>query len=425
MIATVRPEDVVRRNLLLLVQLRWLAIGGQLITIWAVQFGYGIALPHFQMLAVLGGLIALNLVQMTAERRRPGTNAQLLVAVLIDIVALAAQIYLSGGATNPFATLFLLQVVLGAVLLPVWSSWLVVAVTSGAFGLLTTWFRPLALPPEFASSLSAPFLAASWVNFTLSAVLLVLFLTRVARNLQERDAHLAAMRQRAAEEEHIVRMGLLASGAAHELGTPLASLSVALGDWWREPAIQRTPHLAQEVDEMREEVARCKQILSGILMAAGEVTGQAPERTTLRRFCERIVCDWSAGNPDRVRFHNQLGRDRPIVADHALAQAITNLFDNAVEAGATAIEFTARKQRGELSLVVQDDGPGFPLAVLANLGKPYQSTKDRRGAGLGLFLASNVLRTLGGTLSARDLPRGGAEVTLTLPLDALALEEAS
>src|SRR3546814_10090757 len=96
------------------------------------------------------------------------------------------------------------------------------------------------------------------------AVLLVVFVTRVSRNLRERDAHVAAMRQHAAEENHIVRMGLLASGAAHELGTPLSSLSVILGDWRRMPAVVGDTEMAQELEEMQAAVRRCKAIVTEI-----------------------------------------------------------------------------------------------------------------------------------------------------------------
>jgi two-component system, sensor histidine kinase RegB len=418
MIHAVQTEDTGRRNLMLLVQLRWVAVAGQFATILTVQFGFGVALPILPMFAVIGLLIALNLAQLLAERRRAVTNAQLLAALLIDVGALAAQLFLSGGATNPFVGLFLLQVVLGAVLLRPWSSWLLVAVTSVAFGLLTLTYRPLPLPDAVASRLSAPYLAANWFNFTLAAVLLEMFVTRIARNLRERDARLAAMRQRAAEEEHIVRMGLLASGAAHELGTPLSSVSVALGDWRHEPAIRDNPALAAEVEEMRAEILRCKEILSGVLMAAGEVTGQAPARTTLRAFLTGIVADWG---PSRITFDDRLGPDRAIVADRALIQALTNVLDNAVEAGATRIELIAAVQGETLVLTVQDDGHGVPPAILDHLGKPYQSSKDRRGAGLGLFLTNNVLRVLGGTLAVENRADGGATVTFHLPLASLAL----
>ena len=421
-------RDAARRNLLLLILLRWLAVGGQLATILVVHFGLGIHLPLAPMLTTLGGLVVLNVVQLAASRL-PVTNAELLGALLIDVTALGVQLALSGGATNPFITLFLLQVVLGAVLLEAWSSWLIVVVTSGAFALLANVHRPLPLPPEFASRLSPVYMAASWFNFTLAAVLAVSFVTRGARNLRQRDAHLATMRQRAAEQEQIVRMGLLASGAAHELGTPLSTLSVTLGDWRREAEMRGYPRITAEIAEMEAEVARCKEILAGILFAAGEVTGEAPQRTTVRRFLTRIVERW--GRPELVRLEDRLWRDPPIVADRALAQAIVNLLDNAIEAGASGVTLTIaldddlEHDEEEIVIVARDDGQGFPEDLLERIGRPYQSTKQRRGAGLGLFLATNVLRTLGGTLVASNAPRGGAQVMLRLPLAALSLEEAA
>lgn len=422
MIEPLAPEDAGRRNLMLLVQLRWLAVAGQLATIVAVQFGLGVELPILPMFAALGLLIGLNLVQLLAERRRPVTDAQLLAALMIDVGALSVQLYLSGGATNPFVGLFLLQVVLGAVLLRARSGWLLVGVTSAAFAVLTVDYRPLPLPRAMASTLSAPYLVGNWFNFTLAAILIVLFVTRITRNLTERDARLAAMRQHAAETEHIVRMGLLASGAAHELGTPLASVAVALGDWQREPAIAADPALAAEVADMSAEIARCKTILAGILLASGEVTGEAPERTGLRRFLRGVAQTWETAHPGALAYTDALARDRPIVADRALAQAIANVLDNALEAGARTIEMDARQTGDMLVLRIADDGPGMPSAILTNLGKPYQSSKNRRGAGLGLFLATNVLRVLGGTLAVTNRDRGGAEVVFRLPIDALSLD---
>jgi two-component system sensor histidine kinase RegB len=414
-------DEATRRNLSLLVQLRWLAVAGQLATILTVEFLLGIDLPLAPMLAVLGVLVLVNLAAVLTRRRWPATNLALLATLLVDVACLTAQLYLSGGAANPFVSLYLLQVVLGAVLLPAGSSWLLVAITSLAFAALALWAPPLALPDGIASRLSPPYVLAYWANYTLAAVLLVAFTTRIARNLRDRDARLADLSRRAGEEEQIVRMGLLASGAAHELGTPLASLSIALGDWRADQAVRDHPALAAEVEEMRAEVARCKEIVAGILFAAGEVTGEAPERTTLMRFLSRIVAASAAR--DMVAIEDRIRADVPIVADRALGQALTNLLDNAADAGAGAIALIVARDDGDLLLTVADDGHGFAPAMLAAVGRPYNSTKDRRGAGLGLFLASNVLRTLGGALEARNRAAGGAEVELRLPFDALALEE--
>ncbi|MFV0624882.1 ATP-binding protein [Sphingomonas sp. ac-8] len=412
--------DAGSRNQRLLAQLRWIAVGGQLAAILTVHYGFGVRLPLVPMLGTLAVLVALNLIALLRGWGR-ASNLQVFAALLVDVAALTVQLYLAGGSTNPFVTLYLLQVVIGAVLLSAWSSWTLVAITSAAFAGLAVAHRPLPLPAVLVSDLSPAFVVANWFNFTLAAILLVAFVTRMARNLRDRDAHLAAIRQRAAEEDHIVRMGLLASGAAHELGTPLASLSVALGDWRQEPAIAASPRLAAEIDEMREEIARCKKILGGVLFAAGEVTGEAPVRTSLHRFLEGVVADWGRAAPIPLTLQNRLDPDRPIVADRALAQALTNLFDNAVEAGAQAITLVAVMDGPILILAVRDDGRGFREDLLATVGQPYRTSKQ--SGGLGLFLATNVLRTLGGTLAAQNRAAGGAEVVLSLPIASLALEE--
>ncbi|MDR6788323.1 two-component system sensor histidine kinase RegB [Sphingomonas sp. BE138] len=416
-------EDAGRRNVRLLSILRWLAVGGQLAAIALVHFVVGVRLPLVPMLGAVAVLVALNLAIGQLVGRRPITYGALFATLLVDVACLTTQLYLSGGVGNPFVTLFLLQVVIAALLLRDHASWAMVALTSALFAWLAHAAPPFALPPGWASSLSTPYVAGSWFNFTLTATLLALFVTRIVRNVSEHDARLAALRQRAAEEEHIVRMGLLASGAAHELGTPLSSIAVMLGDWRREPAIAASPALLADLEDMRTEVTRCKDILSQVLLASGEVRGIAPVRTTLRTFLAGIVGDWRGKTGVAAAYEHLMTGDPRIVADKALAQTITNLLDNALEAGGRTIALCAWWDGDRLVLSVRDDGRGFAPAILDGLGKPYLSTKARRGAGLGLFLAVNVLRTLGGAVSARNREGGGGEVTLTLPIAAIAVPE--
>jgi two-component system sensor histidine kinase RegB len=261
--------------------------------------------------------------------------------------------------------------------------------------------------------------------FLLDAVLLVVFVTRVSENLRVRDERLAALRQRAAEESHIVRMGLLASGAAHELGTPLASLSVILGDWKRMPAIADNEETRQELDEMQLAVSRCKSIVTGILMSAGETRGEEGGATTLGRFVEDIVGEWTAQrNTPVLTLDNRLvDETMRVVFDTVIKQAIFNVLDNALEASPKWVGVVAEKRGGSLVIRVSDAGPGFPAGMLAEIGRPYRSSKGKPGGGLGLFLVVNVLRKLGGSVSARNRAAGGAEVTLELPLETFALAE--
>jgi two-component system sensor histidine kinase RegB len=412
-----------RENLLQLVQLRWLAVAGQLATILLTQFVFGIVLPLGAMLSVLAALVALNLASIAFLRRRSRiSNAELFGALLLDVVALSAQLYLSGGATNPFVSLFLLQVVLGSVLLDRWSSWALVAATSIAFAVLTIFYRPITLPQTFDRSLFALHIQGMWVCFALVAVLLVMFVTRINGNLRAQDAYLDTIRRQAVEEDHIVRIGMLASGAAHELGTPLSSLSVILGDWRRIEAIAADPDLARDVEDMQAEVQRCKAIVTSILLSSGDARGEQSAATTVHALFDRIVADWTAARDfTHLHYTDRFGADLPIVADVVLQQAVFNLLDNAAEVSPDGIDVALTRHGETLELTVRDEGPGFAAEQLGNLGKPYNSSKAELGRGLGLFLVGNVARKLGGTLTARNVEGTGAEVTLRLPLAAISL----
>ncbi|WOF44597.1 sensor histidine kinase [Sphingopyxis indica] len=420
------PEaDAGRRNMALLIQLRWLAVGGQLATIAVVSGLMDIVLPLPPLLAALVVLVLINLISLALlGRGRAVTNIELTAALLFDVAALAWQLHHSGGLANPFASLFLLQVVIGAILLSPRSSWAIVVATLAGLAALRMNPTPLLLPERYAVDPLGLYLKGSLVCFVLIAVLLVAFVTRISRNLRERDAALATARQRAAEEDHIVRMGLLASGAAHELGTPLSTLSVLIGDWKAAPAVARNAELQDDLADMDAAVQRCKAIVSGILMSAGEARGEAPQLTTMRAFLTDIVEASRAGRmPGTVEFNDLFGPDVAIVSDPALRQVIGNVMDNAAEVSPDWIGITASRDGDMAVIEIADRGPGFSDEMLEHFGQPYRSSKGRPGGGLGLFLLVNVARKLGGGASVANRDAGGALVRIVLPISAIAREE--
>ncbi len=420
--ATPSPRDSAGlKNMQQLIQLRWFALAGQVATIAIVSLGLRIWLPLLPMGIVLLLLATFNLLSLLHWRRRTDvTDGALLLSLLVDVVALTALLHLSGGVANPFVFLYLLQVVLGAVLLRPQSSWVVVVATSlGVIGLIL-FPGPVVIPVDPARALADPYVQGLLLCFLLNATLLVVFITRISSILRARDARLADLRQRAAEEDHIVRMGLLASGAAHELGTPLATLSVILGDWRRMPPFTEQPELQQEIDEMQAQLARCKTIVTGILRSAGDARGEAPVETTVNDFLDEVVAEWRATRAVQgFEYRNSFGGNLPIISDWGLKQMIHNVLDNALEASPGWVGVYASRDRGRLVLRVRDAGPGFAPAMLAEFGKPYQSSKGRPGGGLGLFLSLNVARSLGGSLSALNREEGGAVVTMMLPLSSI------
>jgi two-component system sensor histidine kinase RegB len=413
------------KNLHQLIQLRWIAVVGQLLTIEATHYSLGMPLPLRDMLTIVGCMALFNLASLVRWRtRRSVHDIEIFIALLVDVAALTAQLYLSGGISNPFVFLYLLQIAVSAMLLRGGYMWFIVLIASSCVVLLAQHSQPLPLATNLHEGWASPYVLGLLVCFMLNAILVVIFITRISHNLRRRDARLAAVRQRAAEEEHIVRMGLLASGAAHELGTPLATMAVILGDWRRIPALANDAVLQEEIAEMQAQVQRCKAIVSGILLSAGETRGEDSSQTTVCEFLDTLVRDWRATRSiDTFVYDNVIQHDSPMVADATLQQMVFNVLDNARDASPHWVALQAQCDEDALRIRVTDRGPGFSPEVLAQIGTPYQSTKGRPGGGLGLFLSMNVARTLGGSLVARNRPEGGAEVTITIALATIALQD--
>lgn len=420
------PIDTNQQNLLLLVYLRWIAVAGQIATILCVNFLIGIPLPLTEMFSVVTFLALLNLISLYHHHRGHAvTPAILFLQLLLDVASLTLQLYLSGGALNPFVSLYLLQVILCAVLLDVRASWALIVITSGCFIFLTGYYRDEAIVQHLqAQDRFGLHLQGMFICFVLAAGLLVLFVTRINQNVRERDARLAQMHQRSIEEGHILRLGLLASGAAHELGTPLATLSVILGDWEKMPLVRNNADMHMEIREMQTQLARCKETLSAMLLSSGQARGEGAEVTTVVKFLDQTIDEWREWrSPIHLEYRNDFKPDRPIVSDLVLKQMLSNVLDNAIEASPDFVSVTVSNTNDHIVIRVDDAGPGFDESIVKEFGAPYQSSKEQPGRGLGLFLVVNVLRTIGGTVRAFNQPSGGATVELSLPLSALSIDK--
>lgn len=424
--ASSNDTDTLCKQMRQLVQLRWFAVLGQLLTIIVTRYGLGVDLPMQVMLSLLAGLVAFNALNELALRLNYRMRtAELFLGLLVDMAILTLQLYLSGGATNPFVFLYLLQVGLAAALLAPSYAWALLGVATVCFVWLAENAQPLELSQDYHLGIHSYYIKGILICLILNAALLVIFINRINRTHREHDARLAQFREREAEEDHILRMGLLASGAAHELGTPLSTIAVILGDWQRMPFLKSDPDLGEELTEMQIQIQRCKTIVSGILMSAGETRGESSGETTVCEFFDELITDWqSTRKVGEFSFQNLVGEDISIASDTVLKQTICNLLDNALEASPEWVSLEVLRQNDILVVRIVDQGPGFSSEILSRIGQPYQSTKGLSGSGLGLFFVFNVARILGGKVDVRNRQEGGAEINLCLPLETLRLKEA-
>ncbi len=412
-------NDNTRNNLRVLILMRWIAIAGQLLAIQVTYYGLGVPLPRLEMTAVILFLLGLNVFSLWLLRRALPVRAEMLLAgIFLDVVALTIQLFLSGGATNPFTTLFMLQVLAAVSLLKPSHAFVIFLTTVLAQFWLLNNGLPLYLPMDHSGKpdMLNLHLQGMFLSFVLAAALAFWFIFKFRQHLIERETQLSALQRRLDEEDYLFRLGMQASDAAHRLGTPLATLAVTLGDW-AELGTPQGDEAQRQSRRLLEELTKSRTILSHMLMTSGRMRLESARCIDIGAFLTRLAGKWGDDHgPERPRIVI-LGPQVEIVTQPDLLEtAVTNLLDNAAQAGAGEVRCTVRPDRDELALEITDDGPGFPGELVARTAGLESVREVAQGSGLGLLLARNAMRRLGGRMSlANAQDGGGAQVTLTLP----------
>jgi two-component system sensor histidine kinase RegB len=410
-------ESAPRINLRWIVRLRWGAIAGQVITI---LFAARIVrdLPVVALLSVCAILVVVNAsTQIWLVRGGSPTDRACGLNLLGDVLALTALLALSGGAYNPFAVLYLVHITIAAVVLPRrWSLWLALTSVIAYTGLLLLPEGPLQLLGEDALILHQ---RGRWIAFMVAAAFLATFTVRMSESLRRREAELERTRSDAEAAERLAALGTLAAGTAHELNTPLGTIAILAG----ELAAQLEGDRRAEAEEIRAQVRRCKEIITGMLAPRGGADLEEPKEFEVAPVLEAAVERWQRGrpgSPPHVEIQPQVARARARLPVHAFEQAIANLLDNAAEAtedrDKSEVRISLSRARDRLRISIADNGVGVPESLLRRIGEPFFTTKETgSGTGLGLYLARHVVERQGGEMTITSAEGRGTQVTLTVP----------
>ncbi|MGH8500873.1 MAG: ATP-binding protein [Gammaproteobacteria bacterium] len=415
--ARATPDTTLRR----LYVLRNIAIAGQALTVAWVHYGLAMRLPLAAIASVIGALALFNvLARWRLTRAFPVTDIEIFLQLTVDVAALTALLYLSGGASNPFVSLYLLPLIIVAITLPLIYTGLMTTLTITAYTWLMFWAVPLPTHHGAASDFDLHLLGM-WFNFMLSAALVVVFITRMAVELRERDRQLAAAREEHLRSERIVALGTLAAGAAHELGTPLSTMAVISKELQRECA--HLPKVTAELECLRDQVNICKQSLTRLVEASGHERAEAAKAISVEGFLNELLEQWRIMRP-AVPVNTDWAGQRPapmIAAGQMLAQTLTNLFNNAADASPDGVEVKSRWSDTEWCIEIRDRGPGVTPEVAPRAGVAFITTKaPGAGLGVGLVLANATVERLGGRIRLFNRAGGGALTQVSLPLAALA-----
>lgn len=402
-----------RVRLRTLILLRWLAILGQTAAVIVVRYGLNVEFPAHWAFALIAVSVALNL-GLFATRRSQELAREWEAAALLayDALQLAALLALTGGLQNPFVFLFIAPVAVSATVLRPTVTAILATLTFACVGVISVWRLPLPWPEDTA------FVVPPLYELGIAAAVLVglgftsVYAWRVAAEEERLNIALAAVQAVLAREQTLSALGGLAAAAAHELGTPLATIHLVAKEMARDlaPDDPRSDDLQLLVTQSE----RCRAIL-GQLSANREQGDVMIQRAPIRSLLEEIAAP-----------HEGLGAEIVIQTEGEgalevkrmpeIVHALGGIIENAVGFARARVDIEARWNADRVEITVRDDGPGFAPAILSRLGEPYLTDRDREGVagglGLGFFISKTLLERTGGKLDVRNAraPKQGAVV---------------
>lgn len=415
-----------------LVRLRWLAIIGQTGAVLGVHFALGFPLPLGLCLAAIALSAWLNIfltIRWRKSIRLHETQAGLLL--VYDVLQLGVLLFLTGGLQNPFAFLFLVPVTISATSLSIrWTLWLgVLAFLCATF--LAFRHYPLPWVPGERFELPDAYIAGMWAAIICGVVFAAIYARRIADEARQMSLALQATEMVLAREQRLSALDGLAAAAAHELGTPLATIALVSKELKRELPAQG-PH-TEDIDLLISQTARCREILARLSSREAQ-TDEMYQRISIRAMIEDLVAPLrgsdaviavtsSADIDDRAHETEPVFRRNP-----AIIYGLGNILENAVDFAESRVEVDARWSASQVSITVRDDGPGFHENVFDRLGDPFVTTRpgygedlneggQHGGMGLGFFIAKTLLERSGATVSLanRPMPEHGAVVHVGWP----------
>lgn len=413
-----------RRNVRLdtLVRLRWLAIIGQTTAVLAVYYGLEFELPIY---ACLGAIVlaawlnvALRLRFHMTQRLEPDRAAWLLA---FDIAELAVLLFLTGGLQNPFAFMFLGPVLLSATALPPRFTLLLGGFAVACATILVFVHYPLPWDSDDPLQLPPIYMMGVWLCILLAIGFIGVYAWQITEESRQLSDALAATELVLTREQHLSQLDGLAAAAAHELGTPLSTISVIAKELERAIA-PNAPH-GDDVRLLREQATRCRDILAKLTeLSAG---GEPFDRMPLTTLIEEVVAPHrNFGVTIDVIAPSDRSAEPVSARNPAILYGLGNLLENAVDFARERVAVDVQWSEDSVAVTISDDGPGFAPEILGRIGEPYVTNRrhhqndtgeESAGLGLGFFIAKTLLERTGATLSFenRPQPQCGAMVRLS------------
>ena len=418
-------SSVTRQGLQRLLLLRSFVTITSTIGMLIFDFFSDLVIPYGSIYLLIGAVFISVIISYWRLRQSwVVSQTELFCHILVDAAFLLILLLFTGGVSNPLISYLLVLLAVTATLLPrpyVYGF-------AGGSVLLYTSFLLLDNQTEH-TDMQAPLqenmvfqlhLVGMWVIFLVSALLITVFITRMATAIRERESNLAQARENEMRNEQLVAIGTLAAGTAHALGTPLSTMAVLLTELDKMDAEQlHNTDIKSDISVLREQVSRCKNSLNQLIRYYNKDKPINDESVKLADFVTDIKDYITNIHPTAtVSFDIQGDGEQLIRAELSLKHGVINIIENGIKAAKSKVDvlFSVKSSPSRLlEIAITDDGPGIPSQVMENMGEPFISMR-KDSMGLGIFLANATVQRLGGKIEMFNLKIGGALTVIKLPL---------
>ncbi|WP_281018619.1 MULTISPECIES: ActS/PrrB/RegB family redox-sensitive histidine kinase [unclassified Minwuia] len=393
-----------RVRLQTLVLIRWIAVLGQSFSVLLIRFGLDFEFPFLPCLLTILASGVLNIVlavQYPATARLSDRGAALFLAY--DLLQLAALLYMTGGLTNPFVILILVPVTISATILSVLSTAALGLLALVFTSLLAFWYLPL---PWAGAGLHFPtlYVGAIWMALALGIAFMSTYAGRLAFETKRMSDALRATQLALSREQQLSAVGGIAAAAAHELGTPLGTIHLVARELQRD--LETGSPLTEDIDLLVSQTERCRDILAELSRRPGD-GDDTFRKTTIVGLVEAAVEPYGTAEVSIV-IEPQTGHPPEVPRSPEVLHGLANLTENAVDFSRRQVRIEIYWDTPEITILLEDDGPGFPQDVLKTLGEPYTTTRRQRGGmGLGVFIATTLLGHSGATVDFSNRVENG------------------
>lgn len=415
-----------RLRLTTLIRLRWLAVAGQSIAVLFVALYLKFPFPVSVCFALIACSAWLNLLMSFRYPINHRLQPRAAITVLaFDILQVAGLLYMTGGLQNPFAVLMIVPVIISATSLPSWSTIVLGLLVTICATVLAYVYLPLPWYPGESMHLPFVLIAGVWCSVVSALAFTAVYAYRVAEEARLLADALTATELILQREQHLSALDGLAAAAAHELGTPLATIALVAKEMER--SLKKDDRFAEDVELLRSQTERCREILKR-LTSLSSTSEEHMSRLKISSLIEEVI------EPNRnfgigievIKLRGE-GIEPFIRRNPGIIYGLGNLVENAVDFAKETTQVSWGWNDKTVEIIVSDDGKGFAPEILDRIGEPYTTGRDREvnehggGLGLGLFIAKTLLERSGATITFRNRndPGQGAEVVVIWPLSEL------